>query len=160
MVLKEHTYQITMKWTGNKGTGTSDYRAYGRDHIISGNNKPEIQGSSDPAFRGDKAKYNPEELLISAISSCHILWFLHLCAVNGIIVTDYIDCPTGIMVEKEDGSGQFKEVTLHPEAIITGPSMLDKLDDLHKKAHELCFIANSVNFPIYLKATAKSILCD
>ncbi len=155
MVLKEHTYSLSVQWTGNRGSGTSDYRTYSRDHLISGENKPEIQGSSDPAFRGDKNRYNPEELLISAISSCHMLWFLHLCAVNHIIVTAYVDHPAGIMEEKEDGSGRFKEVTLHPDVMITDAAQLAQLDSLHEQAHALCFIANSVSCPVHIRGTAR-----
>src|SRR5688500_3083851 len=102
---KEHVYTLTIAWTGNSGTGTSGYRTYERSHRISATNKPEILASSDPAFRGDKQKYNPEELLVASLSSCHMLWFLHLCADQGIIVTDYIDNPSGVMVETADGGG-------------------------------------------------------
>ncbi|MDR0794160.1 MAG: OsmC family protein [Chitinophagaceae bacterium] len=152
--MKEHSYKLTTKWTGNTGNGTSDYRSYQRDYEISANNKYVITGSSDPAFRGDKTKYNPEELLVAALSSCHMLWFLHLCAEGGIVVAEYIDNPTGIMTETATGSGQFKEVTLNPTVTITDKNMLDKLDALHEKAHEYCFIANSVNFPVLLKTAA------
>jgi len=154
---KEHLYKVTMKWTGNKGSGTSDYRSYDRDHVISTDGKPDIFGSADPAFRGDKTKYNPEELLISSLSSCHMLWFLHFCADNGIVVTEYVDNPTGIMTEKENGSGQFKEIILNPTVTITDKTMLDRLDGLHEKVHEFCFIANSVNFTVTIKSTAKTL---
>ncbi len=148
MTAKEHFYALTVQWTGNKGAGTSDYRSYERSHVISPTNKPDIQGSADPAFRGDKTKYNPEELLLSSLSNCHMLWFLHLCADNGIIVIDYVDHPTGIMLETDNGSGRFKEVVLNPVVTITEEVVADKIADLHKKANELCFIANSVNFPV------------
>ncbi len=154
--MKEHAYKLTIKWTGNRGNGTSDYRSYGRDHVISTDNKPDILGSADPAFRGDRTKYNPEELLIAALSSCHMLWFLHFCADRGIVVMDYTDNPTGIMTETESGNGQFREVTLNPIVTITDKTMLDKLDGLHEKAHEFCFIANSVNFPVRLVTIAKT----
>ena len=151
---RQHNYSLTVKWTGNKGTGTSHYKEYERDHSILVENKTEILGSSDPAFRGDKTKHNPEDLLIASISSCHMLWYLHLCSEAGIIVTDYVDNATGIMVENSSG-GQFTEVTLNPIVIVTEKSMIDKANELHKKATELCFIANSVNFPVRLKPTAK-----
>jgi organic hydroperoxide reductase OsmC/OhrA len=144
-----HNYKLTIKWTGNKGTGTSSYGSYEREHKILCENKMDIWASSDPAFRGDTTKHNPEELLVASLSSCHMLWFLHLCADSDVVVTDYIDNPTGLMVETENGGGKFKEVTLHPFVTVTDHSMLDKIEGLHKKANELCFIANSVNFPVY-----------
>ena len=144
----QHQYNLTLKWTGNKGTGTSDYRAYERSHTICVDGKTEISVSSDPAFRGDKTKYNPEEFLVAAISSCHMLSYLHLCAVAGVVVTDYVDHATGIMVETPNGSGHFTEVTLNPIVTVTEISMIEKANELHEKANELCFIANSVNFPV------------
>ncbi|MBP6335382.1 MAG: OsmC family protein [Bacteroidia bacterium] len=147
---KEHHYSLTIEWTGNKGTGTNDYRSYERSHIISAPNKTSISGSSDPAFRGDNTKFNPEELLLASISSCHMLWFLHLCADSGIIISDYKDEPTGIMVESAGGGGHFQEVTLHPKVVIAGSKLPDedKLDLLQVKANKHCFISNSVNFPV------------
>ena len=145
---RQHNYKLTIKWTGNKGTGTSSYRGYERNHSILSENKPEIFCSSDPAFRGDKAKYNPEELLVASLSSCHMLWFLHLCSEVGIVVVNYEDHATGIMEETPSGSGHFLEVTLNPVVIVSKDSKADKINVLHKKANKLCFIANSVNFPV------------
>lgn len=145
---KEHAYKLNIQWTGNTGSGTINYRSYERSHIISAENKPEIFASSDPAFRGDKTKYNPEELLVASLSGCHMLWFLHLCAEAGIVVTGYTDNPTGIMTETENGGGKFKEVILRPEVTVQNAQSVELLDEMHKKAHELCFIANSVNFPV------------
>lgn len=155
--MKEHHYKATIQWTGNKGTGTSGYRNYERSHTISIENKAIIEGSSDPAFRGDQTKYNPEEMLLASLSSCHMLWYLHFCSEEGIIVTEYIDHATGIMAEKENGSGYFKEVTLHPTVIVTEESMVKKANELHHKASEFCFIANSVNFPVKHIPTAATI---
>jgi organic hydroperoxide reductase OsmC/OhrA len=152
---KEHLYSLTITWTGNIGTGTSGYRNYERRHIISTDNKPDLLASADPVFRGDKTKYNPEELFIASLSSCHMLWFLHLCAEHGIVVTDYVDKPAGIMLETENGGGKFREVTLYPVVTVKDQISLDKLNDLHEKANELCFIANSVNFPVKHVATGK-----
>jgi organic hydroperoxide reductase OsmC/OhrA len=146
---KQHNYKLIVKWTGNKGIGTSNYAAFERSHLILVDNKIEILGSSDPAFRGDKTKHNPEELLLASVSSCHMLWYLHLCAVAGIIVTDYIDNATGIMMETLNGGGKFTEINLHPTVTIIDSSMTEKANELHKKANELCFIANSVNFRVY-----------
>lgn len=149
---KEHVYKLTVKWTGNKGEGTSGYRAYERSHTILTENKSIILGSSDPAFRGDKTKHNPEELLLAALSSCHMLSYLHLCAVAGVVVVDYIDNATGTMVETPDGGGKFTEVTLYPEVTVTSESMIKKANELHEKAGEVCFIASSCNFPVHHKS--------
>jgi organic hydroperoxide reductase OsmC/OhrA len=145
---RSHTYNLTITWTGNRGTGTSDYRAYDRDHIIRADNKIEIPGSSDPAFRGDKTRYNPEEFLVSALSTCHMLSYLHVCVMNGVIVTGYVDHATGTMAETSDGGGHFTGVMLNPVVTVRDASMIAKANELHHKASELCFIANSVNFPV------------
>lgn len=145
---REHHYNIATTWTGNRGTGTSDYRSYDRNHTIQAVDKAEIAGSSDPAFRGDKTRYNPEEFLVAALSTCHMLSYLHVCVVNGVVVTDYKDNATGTMAETPDGGGHFTEVTLNPVVTVKDASMIEKANELHHKASELCFIANSVNFPV------------
>jgi len=145
---KSHNYSLTVKWTGNRGTGTSDYRAYDRNHIIQSESKADIDGSSDPAFRGDKTRYNPEDLMVASLSACHMLVYLHLCAVGGVVVTDYIDNASGNMVETPDGGGHFTEVILKPVVTVKDSSMIDKANELHHEANKLCFIANSVNFPV------------
>ena len=146
---KTHNYTTVLTWTGNKGEGTADYKAYGRDHIISVAGKPEIPGSSDPSFRGNRERYNPEELLVASLSSCHMLWYLHLCAVNNIVVVDYSDQAEGVMMEKADGSGYFREVTLRPSVTITDAALVEKAKALHHEANRYCFIASSVNFPVH-----------
>lgn len=153
---KTHTYTATIKWTGNRGVGTTNYQAYGRDHSISVASKNDILGSSDPAFRGDKTKHNPEDLLVSSLSACHMLWYLHLCSQAGIVVTDYTDSATGVMEETDNGGGHFTEVTLNPIVTVTEEAMVEAANELHKKANELCFIANSVNFPVYHRPTART----
>jgi organic hydroperoxide reductase OsmC/OhrA len=150
---KLHHYYTAVKWTGNTGFGTSDYRNYERSHSIMVTDKEEILGSSDPAFRGDKTKHNPEELLLASLSSCHMLWYLHLCAEAGVVVVDYIDHATGVMIETANGGGYFKEVTLQPCVTVSDETMMEKANELHKKANEFCFIANSVNFPVLHKPT-------
>ena len=145
---KHHTYETTVRWTGNKGTGTSAYRAYSRDHEIRSAGKPTIPASSDPAFHGDASRYNPEELLVASLSTCHMLWYLHLCAVNKVVVLDYEDHADGIMEESEDGGGRFLEVTLRPSITVSAESDLETAKRLHHDAHAKCFIANSVNFPV------------
>ncbi|GJM34411.1 MAG: peroxiredoxin [Saprospiraceae bacterium] len=143
-----HHYAITIQWTGNRSQGTSSYRAYDRSHSIQGDGKPELLASSDPSFRGDKSRYNPEELLVASLSSCHMLWYLHLCSEAGVVVTDYVDQASGTMIETADGGGHFSEVTLHPIVTLKDQSMLEKARGLHQRANQLCFIANSVNFPV------------
>lgn len=146
---KKHHYALAVKWTGNKGPGTRDYQAYERSHTISVVDKAIIGGSSDPAFRGDKRLHNPEELFLASISACHMLWYLHLCADEGIIVTDYLDNATAVMTETSNGGGRFTEVVLHPVVTITNEAMLAKAEELHHKANKLCYIANSCNFPVH-----------
>jgi len=153
---KEHTYALTVTWTGNSGQGTSAYAAYERSHTIEAKNKMKLEGSSDPSFRGDKKKYNPEELFLSSISTCHMLWYLSLCAVAGIIVTDYTDNPEGTMIETEEGSGYFTSVILHPNVIVAEESMIKKAQALHHEANKKCFIANSCNFPVMHEPSVKS----
>jgi len=146
--MKEHRYQSKIEWTGNKGSGTDNYKNYERSHNIIIENKPIILGTSDPAFRGEKDKHNPEDFLVSSLSSCHMLWYLHFCSVNNIIVEEYIDIAEGIMLEENDGKGYFKEVKLNPIITVKSQEMVEKALELHKKANKYCFIANSVNFPV------------
>jgi organic hydroperoxide reductase OsmC/OhrA len=147
-----HHYKVVVEWTGNKGSGTLQYHAYSRDHIVRCDNKVPIQGSSDPAFLGDPNRWNPEELLIASVSACHKLWYLHLCAVNGVVVLSYNDEVTGIMVDGSDDSvGRFLEIELHPRIEITDVSDIDLAIKLHNDAHHQCFIANSLNFPVRCK---------
>ncbi len=144
----EHNYSVQLTWTGNRGTGTSGYRDYDRAHIISVTGKPELAGSSDPAFRGDATRYNPEELLVASLSSCHMLWYLHLCAEAGVRVMDYNDSAVGTMKETPDGGGRFTEVILYPAVMISNEQQRELAIELHTKAHKLCFVANSINFPV------------
>lgn len=154
---KQHQYNLTITWTGNKGEGTSTYRSYDRSHTISAENKSDVLASSDPAFRGDKTRYNPEELLVASLSSCHMLWYLHLCAEAGIVVVEYTDKAAGTMVETADGGGHFTEVTLYPLVIVAEESMIAKANELHHQANKLCFIAKSCNFPVHHQPTCRVI---
>jgi organic hydroperoxide reductase OsmC/OhrA len=147
---REHNYSTHVVWTGNTGKGTADYRSYTRNHEINVSGKPPIPGSADPKFRGDPARYNPEELLVSAISTCHMLWYLHLCSEAGIVAVSYEDRAEGTMEESADGSGRFVRVMLHPHVRVAGS--VEGAEALHERAHQLCFIANSVNFPIEYRA--------
>jgi len=150
--MKHHDYNVRIAWTGNDGRGTSDYKAYRRDHVIRAPGKPDLLASSDPAFRGDATRYNPEELLLAALSSCHMLWYLHLCAANHIVVESYEDAASGVMEETADGGGHFVSATLQP-AVRLSAGDREKALALHEQAHHLCFVANSVNFPVEVKGT-------
>lgn len=144
----EHRYQTRVEWTGNTGTGTSGYRAYERSHEISAGEKPTIVGSSDPAFRGDPSRWNPEDMLVASLSACHMLTFLHRAAVAGVTVLAYEDSASGTMTEADDGTGTFTEVVLRPQVTVASQDMAARCDDLHAQAHAGCFIASSVAFPV------------
>ncbi len=146
---RTHRYPVTVEWTGNTGTGTSGYRSYARRHEISaGAEKPVIPGSADPVFRGDKDRWNPEELLVAALSACHKLSYLHCCADAGIVVLAYVDHAEGEMQETPDGGGHMTRVTLRPRVTVAAGSDVARALALHEAAHHKCFIANSVNFPV------------
>ena len=145
---KTHRYEVTMEWTGNTGAGTAAYRAYERSHEITAGDKPPIPGSSDPVFRGDPARWNPEELLVAALSACHQLVYLHRCAEAGIVVTAYIDRAEGVMVEDDKGGGRFERVVLRPLVTIAPGGDEALALELHHMAAEQCYIASSVNFPV------------
>lgn len=148
MAGREHRYTSTVVWTGNRGPGTTDYKAYSRDHVIRTEGKAEIAGSSDPAFRGDAGRHNPEDLLVASLSSCHMLWYLHLAAEAGVVVTGYRDDPVGTMVEDAARGGYFTRVVLKPRVKLAAGSDRALAIRLHEKAHAFCFVANSVNFPV------------
>lgn len=150
---KVHTYATRSEWTGNLGAGTTNYRSYSRDHVITAPGRPEVHGSSDAAFRGDASRWNPEDLLLGSLSSCHMLWYLHLCAQAGITVLAYHDDATGTMAEDAGGGGRFVQATLRPVATLATGSDAVRAADLHEEAHCLCFIANSVNFPVAIEPT-------
>lgn len=145
---RDHHYATTVTWTGNQGAGTSSYSAYTRQYLVQVEGKPDILGSSDPFFRGDADRYNPEDLLVIALSACHMLSYLHLCAVNKIVVLDYVDRAEGTMTESAGSGGKFSSVTLHPRITITPESDQDLAMSLHHQASLDCFIAASVNFPV------------
>jgi organic hydroperoxide reductase OsmC/OhrA len=144
----EHHYAVDIEWTGNRGTGTSDYRAYGRDHTLTAAGKPPIEGSADRVFHGDTDRWNPEELLISALSQCHLLSYLHVAASRGVVVTAYSDAAVGVMRQTDAGGGRFTSVTLRPVVTVADAAMVDEALAAHGEASEKCFIAASVNFPV------------
>jgi organic hydroperoxide reductase OsmC/OhrA len=147
MASKQHQYPVDVVWTGNHGTGTRTYQGYGREHEVRIAGKPVIAGSSDAAFRGDGSKHNPEDMLVTALSSCHMLWYLHLAAVAGVVVTAYHDAAVGTL-EESGTDGRFTEVVLHPTVTIAADSDPKRAASVHDDAHHACFIANSVNFPV------------
>ena len=155
----EHRYTLTVRWTGNLGKGTASYRGYSRDHDIEIPGLPKLRGSADPAFHGDRNRHNPEQLLLAALSQCHMLSFLHVAVKHGVVVTGYEDHAEGLMRTNRDGSGQFESVTLRPRVTVAVPAMdsapaaggmpdAGLLAELHAEANKLCFIARSVNFPV------------
>jgi organic hydroperoxide reductase OsmC/OhrA len=152
----EHSYTVTTRWTGNRGDGTASYRAYDRTHEITAATKPTIPGSSDPAFRGDSTRYNPEDLLVASLSACHMLTYLHLCSAAGVNVSAYVDEASGTMAENATGGGRFREVVLRPHVTITiGDEHI--AHELHHQAHDLCFIASSVNFAVRCEPQLKVV---
>jgi organic hydroperoxide reductase OsmC/OhrA len=147
-VARIHNYQTTVTWTGNRGTGTSSYRDYDRYTDLAAPDRPVIASSSDPLFRGDPTRWNPELLLVVSLSQCHLLWYLHLAATAGVVVTSYVDDAVGTMAEEPGGAGRFQEVVLRPRVTVADPEMIPTAEGLHERANELCFIAQSVNFPV------------
>jgi organic hydroperoxide reductase OsmC/OhrA len=154
MSLDEHRYALTVRWTGNLGAGTAAYRGYSRDHDVEIPGLPVLRGSADPAFHGDRNRCNPEQLLLAALSQCHMLSFLHVAVKHGLVVTAYEDHASGLMRTNRDGSGQFESVTLKPRVTVAGPAAAELLEELHTEANKLCFIARSVNFPVLHEPSA------
>jgi len=150
----EHTYNVRVEWTGNRGSGTSGYRDYGREHTIGAIGKADIAGSSDPAFRGNAERWNPEDLLVASASACHQLWYLHLCAVAGVHVLRYVDEATGTL--RDDDKGQFTRIVLRPRVMIRAGDDGALAARLHHDAHARCYVANSVNFPIECEPVIES----
>ncbi|MDR6987051.1 organic hydroperoxide reductase OsmC/OhrA [Paenarthrobacter nitroguajacolicus] len=153
MGLNEHHYALTVRWTGNLGEGTAGYRGYSRDHDVEIPGLPTLQGSADPTFHGDRSRYNPEQLLLAALSQCHMLSFLHVAVKHGVVVTAYEDHAEGLMKLNRDGSGQFENVTLKPHVTIADPGHDRLMAQLHHEANQICFIARSVNFPVLHEPT-------
>lgn len=145
---REHRYALRTTWTGDRGTGTSGYRDYDRSVTIEIDGKPALAASADKPFRGDPARWNPEDLLLAALSECHLLSYLHACVQAGVVVVGYRDEATGVMVEDGRNGGAFREVVLRPHVIVAEAAMTDAATAAHAQAHEWCFLANSVNFPV------------
>ncbi|TAJ46743.1 MAG: OsmC family peroxiredoxin [Herbiconiux sp.] len=143
----EHHYRVDVAWLGNRGTGTSGYRDYGRQSAVTAAGKHGIEASADKPFRGDADRWNPEELLLAALAECHMLSFLHVAVTHGVVVTDYSDAAEGTMEQIGDG-GRFTDVLLKPVVTLAEPIDPALFETLHREASEKCFIANSVNFPV------------
>ncbi|KUM32841.1 OsmC family protein [Arthrobacter sp. EPSL27] len=154
MSLDEHRYALTVRWTGNLGEGTASYRGYSRDHDVEIPGLPVLKGSADPTFHGDRDRYNPEQLLLAALSQCHMLSFLHVAVKHGVVVTAYEDQAEALMRTNRDGSGQFESATLKPRVTLAAPAAEGLLEELHAAANKVCFIARSVNFPVLHQPTA------
>ncbi len=147
MTGSQHHYHVVVEWTGNRGAGTQSYRGYERSHVIRIAGKPTLAGSADATFHGDASRHNPEDLLVAALSACHMMAYLHVATVAGVVVSAYTDAAEGTM--SLDGiGGRFVEVVLHPQVTISANSDAAKAEALHADAHHACFIANSVNFPV------------
>lgn len=143
----EHEYAVEVEWQGNRGTGTSGYRDYGRELVIRAAGKAELPGSADPTFHGDRDRWNPEELLVTALAQCHMLSYLHMAVRAGVVVTGYRDTATGTMRQQGLG-GEFTEVVLRPRVTVADEAMREAALAAHRDAFEYCFIARSVNFPV------------
>ncbi|GAA3206218.1 OsmC family protein [Microbacterium terregens] len=153
----EHRYELRTTWTGDRGSGTSGYREYDRSCTIQIDGKPDLAASADKPFRGDPTKWNPEDLLLAALSECHLLSYLHACVQAGVIVVGYRDAASGVMAEDGRGGGAFREVVLRPHVVVAEESMVDAATAAHAQAHTWCFIANSVNFPVRHEPTIVSL---
>jgi organic hydroperoxide reductase OsmC/OhrA len=151
----QHSYEVAVEWQGNRGTGTSDYKSYGREVLLTAEGKPDIAGSADRAFRGNVERWNPEDMLLAALSQCHLLSYLHAAASHGIVVTAYTDSASAIMEQTADGGGHFVSATLRPVVTISAGDP-ELAQSLHAQASAQCFIAASVNFPVRHEPTVRS----
>lgn len=156
MAFGRHEYALTATWTGDLGTGTSGYREYSRDVTLAVEGKPDLLASADKPFRGDPSRWNPEDMLLGALSECHLLSYLHACVSAGVVVVSYRDRATGVMTEDGRSGGAFTEVLLRPEVVVADASMIERAELAHGEAHRMCFIANSVNFPVRHEATVSA----
>jgi organic hydroperoxide reductase OsmC/OhrA len=152
----DHRFVASLAWTGNRGSGTTGYRAYGRDHVVSVEGKPDILGSAARVFHGDLERWNPEEMLIAALAQCHLLSYLYVAVANGIVVEAYDDTAEGVLVTTPDGGGRFREVVLRPVVTISAgdPEVAARI---HAEANRLCFIASSVNFPVRHEPSIRTV---
>lgn len=150
-----YSYELAVTWSGNQGSGTSSLRGFSRNHTISAEGKPSLTGSADTPFRGDVDKWNPELLLLAALSSCHMMSYFFVAVQRGIVVTEYNDAPTATLTVERDGRGAITTATLRPRMTVQDPSMMDAAVDAHAEAARLCFIKNSVNFDVRYEPEAR-----
>ena len=148
-----HEFTATVRWTGNRGQGTRSYRGYDRTWDIATPQKAVVNCSNDPLLGGDPAKHNPEDLLLASLSSCHMLWYLHLASDAGIVVHAYSDNPVGLGEMLPNGAGRYLRATLRPRIVVSKGSDLKRAAELHHEVHKYCFIARSVNFPVTYEAS-------
>lgn len=148
MDLSQHEYRVDLEWTGNRGTGTESYRSYGRDHVLRASGLPDLPGTADPTFHGDRDRWNPEQLLLAALSQCHMHSYLHVAVTHGVNITGYTDEAMGTLRLNRDNSGEFTQVILRPTIYLADESQRELADSLHAQANRVCFIARSVNFPV------------
>jgi organic hydroperoxide reductase OsmC/OhrA len=149
-----HSYSARIRWTGNLGSGTSGYRSYSRDHEIEVEGPGSLAGTADPTFHGSRDRWNPEQLLLTAVAQCHMLSYLHVAVKAGVVVTGYRDSATGTLRLNRDGSGEFTGILLRPHVELEDAGQGALADSLHAEANRLCFIARSVNFPIHHEPTS------
>lgn len=152
----DHRFVASLAWTGNRGSGTAGYRAYGRDHVVSVSGKPDILGSAARVFHGDLDRWNPEEMLIASLAQCHLLSYLYVAVANGIVVESYEDAAEGWLVTTPDGAGRFREVVLRPVVTISAGDP-ETAARIHAEANRLCFIASSVNFPVRHEPSIRTV---
>ncbi|WP_102161299.1 OsmC family protein [Zhihengliuella halotolerans] len=148
MNLSEHGYRVDLEWTGARGAGTTGYRAYGRDHTVRADGLPDLPGTADPTFHGDRDRWNPEQLLLAALAQCHMLSYLHIAVKHDVVVTGYTDQAEGTLRLNRDGSGEFTSALLRPRVELADESQRELADSLHRQANAVCFIARSVNFDV------------
>lgn len=148
---KTQNYKLDLSWQGNHGAGTMTHTSYDRNFTTHEGSRPPVLGSSHPAFRGNSERYCPEELLLASLSSCHMLWYLHMCAAHEVVVLEYHDHPVMEMEVKEFGNGDIRSATLSPVVRIASEDQREQAMAMHQRAHQSCFIAKAVNFEIILK---------
>lgn len=153
----KHDVAATVAWTGNRGDGTASYRGYDRTWQIATPGKPPVACSNDPRLGGDPALHNPEDLLIAALSACHMLWYLHLASETGIVVESYVDDPLGHGESTPDGAGRFVGATLRPHIRVRHGTDLARAEAIHHEIAAVCFIARSVAFPVSYAATYEEV---
>lgn len=151
----KHLFKAEVDWTSNQKPSDSTKRFYSKTHQIIIEGKPVLNVSAAKAFKGDPELYNPEDLLLSSLVSCHMMSYLYVCAQNDIEVLEYSDNAEATLEVAADGSGRFVAVRLYPKVKISNSDKIELAVELHTKANQLCFIANSCNFPVLHEASCK-----